>query len=55
MLERFTSNFSSLSRRELIAKCDLEIVQRHLVALPINKAKQGSYCLSDVIARSSRK
>jgi hypothetical protein len=37
MLERLTGNFAPLLRREPIAKCGLEIAQRHLVALPINE------------------
>ena len=47
-------NFSSLLRRESISECDLEITQGYLVALPINKAQQGSCRSSDVIARRSR-
>lgn len=44
----------SLFRRELIAECDLEIVECHLVALPINKAEQGSCRVGDVTTRRSR-
>src|SRR5262249_8957699 len=54
MLERFTGNFSSLLRREPIAKCGLEIAQRHIVALSINETQQRSYCLGDVVARRSQ-
>lgn len=54
MLERLTDNLSSFLRREPIAKCDLEIAECHVVALPVNKAQQSPCCLGDVITRLSR-
>jgi len=54
MLERLTGNFSSLLRRKPIAKCDVEIAERHLKALAINKAQHSSCRLGDVITRLAR-
>src|SRR5215475_1614035 len=54
MLERLTGNFLSLLQRKPIAKCDVEITERHLKALSINKAEHSSCHLGDVITRLSR-
>src|SRR5215831_15532137 len=54
MLEGLTDNFSSVLRRESVSECDLEIVKRHLIALPINEAQQSACGLSDVITRLAR-
>src|SRR5262249_18441098 len=58
MLKRLTGNCSSLLRRKPIAKCDVEIAERHLKALAINKAQHSSCRLGDVkprLARTKRK
>src|SRR5215831_119068 len=54
MLERLTGNFSSLLRRKPIAKCGVEIAERHLKALAINKAQHSSCRSGDVITRLPR-
>src|SRR5215468_4222962 len=54
MLERLTGNFSSVLRRKPIAKCDVEIAERHLKVLAINKAQHSSCRLGDVVTRPAR-
>ena len=55
MLKRLAGNFSPLVDRELVAKRDLEIVQRDLVSVAIKEGHEHSGRLGKAVACSPRK